>query len=158
MNIAIYAFLSLMLVVSWPFSAFGSGFSVDMQKIRFPDGRPFHSETADDLRKILSNENTLALESVLRALLERPDLGVEVMGFADKNECRPSDCRELSLRRAKVIFDWLKNNGVKASQLKGPKGESTDWPVDDAATESGREFNRRVQFEPFLVKRSLLPR
>ncbi|GMV27958.1 MAG: hypothetical protein AMXMBFR59_00830 [Rhodanobacteraceae bacterium] len=158
MNIATYTFFSVMLVVSWPFYAFGSDLSVDMQKVRFADGRPFHSEIADDLRKILSSEDTRALESVLRALLERPDLGVEVMGFADKNECRPSDCRELSLRRAKVIVDWLKSNGVKASQLKGPKGESTDWPVDDAVTNSGREFNRRVQFEPFLVKTPSLPR
>ena len=158
MNFAINVFIFLMLVSAWPSSALGNDLSVDMQKVRFPDGRPLHSETADDLRKVLSNDDTLALEGVLGTLLERPEIGVEVLGFADKNECHPTDCRELSLRRARVIFDWLKRNGVKASQLKGPKGESTDWPVDDAATKIGREFNRRVQFEPFLVEISSLPR
>jgi hypothetical protein len=122
--------------------------SVEFKRIYFQEGRPRRSESADS---VIDQEQTEVLRGLLEALQANPRIGAEIMGFADKQECLASDCHDLSLRRAKIVFDWFLNHGIPAAHLKGPLGESVDWPLDSGETVKGRALNRRVQLEPFVV-------
>ena len=124
--------------------------SIDFKRIYFQEGRPRLSEANSD--SSFDQKQREVLQGLLDALKANPMLGAEIIGFADKNECLSSECHELSLRRAKVVFDWFIRHGLPAAQLKGPLGESIDWPLDGGETAEGRALNRRVQLEPFPVQ------
>lgn len=141
----------MLLMVSLCFSGEAIPHSLELKRIYFPDGRPRKGESVDDLPEILDKKQLADLEQILEALKERPDIGVKVLGFADRNECAPSDCSDLSLRRAKAVLDWLLNHGLPSVQLRGSEGMSTAWPLYKDATEEERLFNRRVDFEPYLL-------
>lgn len=126
--------------------------TVEFARICFSPGRPSQLETSADMEELLDQEQMGGLLGSLRALKENPILGVKVVGYADKDECRPRECVQLSLRRAKIVFDWFFDHGVPVEQLRGPSGESTDWPLDSGETEDGRALNRRVQLEPYSLR------
>jgi hypothetical protein len=128
-------------------------YSVEFKRIYFPPGRPLQSESSPDIDKVLDQEQMNVLLDLHQTLKEDSTIGAEVMGFADKNECLPRECRKLSLRRAKMVFDWLLDHDIPLKQLRGPSGESIDWPLDDGETEDGRALNRRVQLEPYSLRR-----
>ncbi|WP_300620812.1 OmpA family protein [Dokdonella sp.] len=125
--------------------------SVDFKRVYFPEGKPGRDESSKDLAFILDDEQMKNLMQILAALKERPDLGAKVLGFADEKECSTSECPDLSLRRAKAVFDWLLGHGLPVRQIKGPEGLSTNWPLYGGATSRERRFNRRVDFEPFTI-------
>lgn len=121
-------------------------FSLEAEKIYFSEGRPGLSETYPDMESVVDQQ---VLSRLLKALQEHPSIGVDVTGFADEHESEPIDCRNLSLRRAKLVFDWLLDHGFSLTRLRGPLGESIDWPI--GRTEDERHFNRRVQLELHIV-------
>ena len=125
--------------------------SLEFKRITFPEKRPRENESRSDIEVILGGEQRKILNELLQALKENPIIGAKVVGFSDKHECKAAECDALSLRRARLVFDWFLKNGIPAAQLKGPKGESTEFPLDDGDTEDGRELNRRVQLEPYTV-------
>ena len=128
--------------------------SLDIKTIHFPEGKPLTAQTASDIDTVLDVEERRTLEAIRDALQQSPSLGVEVSGYADKNECSISECYTLSLRRARIILDWLSTHGVPEAQLKGPVGESVDFPLYEGATAEERSFNRRVHFEAYTVEES----
>lgn len=125
--------------------------SLEFKRINFPENRPGKNESYIDIDFVLDEKQRAALRDFASILIGNPTIGVRVVGFADKCECQAMECGELSLRRAKFVFDWLLENGVAARQLKGPDGESTYYPLDDGDTEQGKALNRRVQLEPHTV-------
>ncbi len=54
--------------------------------------------------------------------------------------------RELSEARARVVAEYLIENGVRASDAVLYRGVGADEPVADNRTEAGRRRNRRVEF------------
>lgn len=128
--------------------------TLEFRRLCFPPGRPLQSESSADMDEVLNQERMDAHLGSLLALKENPGIGAEVMGFADESECSPRECRRLSLRRAKIVFDWLRDHGVPAARLRGPSGESTGWPLDNGESEDGRAMNRRVQLEPYPLERA----
>ena len=80
-----------------------------------------------------------------------PDLIAEVAGHAD-SVGPDSYNQQLSLRRARAVYDYLIMNGVDASQLRGPNGYGEIYPIahnineDGSDNPKGRENNRRVEF------------
>lgn len=128
--------------------------SLEFKKIYFPEGRPYKSESSKDLSNILDKKQLDNLDQLLGALKARPDIGVKVLGFVDMNECNPSACPDLSSRRARIVFDWLLEHGLSSKQLKGPEGLSTAWPLYNDASKEERVFNRRVDFDPFMLTES----
>ena len=144
--------LSALLFAIFTFGAdFATSHSLEFKRIYFAEGRPKKTESSNDLSVILDRQQMENLQQILSALKERSDLGVKVLGFADKDECDASECSDLSSRRARAIFDWLLRHGLPAKQIKGPEGLSTNWPLYDGATNEERRFNRRVDFEPFTI-------
>lgn len=128
----------------------GNG-SLEYEPVYFPEGRPSQSEKHVDIVALLDETQRQILADLLASLKANPVIGVEIVGYADKNECSPTDCSTLSLLRAKLVFEWFAAHGVPTKQLRGPSSESTDYPADDSGTEEGRSFNRRVQLQPYTV-------
>lgn len=103
--------------------------SLEFKRIMFPEGRPRENESHTDIEVILGEGQRKVLEELLQALKENPIIGAKIVGFSDKHECKAAECGALSLRRARLVFDWLLKNGIPAAQLKGPEGESIAFPL-----------------------------
>jgi len=141
------SFMALALL----FPAGQASASLDPKRVYFPEGRPRPAETFVELESFLSPEEKQSLQDLRQALVANPMIGVEVRGNVDRHECEPSECYDLSVHRAKVVYDWLHSHGVRDEQLAGPVGESVNFQVDSGDTEEGRGFNRRIEFGAFVL-------
>lgn len=139
----------------------GSSSSVEFKRLEFRKGYPEMGEPVDVSLRKLDRDQLYVLNSVVTALNARHDFGVKVAGHADSNECTGLECRSLSERRALIAYKWLQLHGLALCQLKGPIGESIDFSADPTASASrsneDRQFNRRVQFNPFLTDGACSP-
>ncbi len=105
---------------------YGINFDVDKAAIR-PDAVP-------------------ALNQILGALTERPDLKVVIEGHTDSDASDEYNL-DLSGRRAEAVVSWLVDKGAKAANLTASgKGEAE--PIADNETSAGKASNRRVEVEP----------
>ena len=102
----------------------------------------FHSnkdeiKMSDDLRKYFVD---------LAFYLDRmPKTKVSITGHTDSNG-KSHRNKRLGQRRADFVLDLLKDNGIKADQLRAfSAGEKK--PLKSNSTESGRAENRRVEIE-----------
>jgi len=121
--------------------------SGDLEMIFFKAGRPTAKESITDSLSDTDSRQLDILEMNANILRNAPGVTVEIMGFADTHECSREGCYQLSLRRARSVYEWLISHGVPASQLKGPTGNGSDWPIDRSDTEEAHRYNRRVQFD-----------
>ncbi|MCA9580098.1 MAG: OmpA family protein, partial [Myxococcales bacterium] len=84
-------------------------------------------------------------------LLEHDEIEVlEIEGHADGSGSDAYN-RDLSLRRAEAIRDWLVEHGVDPERLRvAARGESA--PVEGNDDETGREQNRRARFRVVMER------
>lgn len=127
-----------------PQLANGSG---DLSPLFFKPGRPLARESVTDALADSASTQLGLLEDNAEVLRNTPDIAVEVMGFTDSHECAGQGCYQLSLRRARCVFEWLLAHGVSARKLKGPTGNGSGWPIDKSNSEEGWQYNRRVQLD-----------
>lgn len=100
--------------------------SFEFNRVEFKVGRPLVGDLlVDSLRAPASGQVRLLKENS-DALKETQGLGAEVIGFADEKECLESACTDLSMRRARYVYDWLVEQGVSRSRLKGPASGGAD--------------------------------
>lgn len=90
-----------------------------------------------------------ALDAVVVALQDNPGLRVEIGGYAS-SEGMETHNQGLSERRAKAVLDYLVSHGIAANRL-GSEGFSSSQPLQSNLTASGREANRRVEFDVWFV-------
>jgi OmpA-OmpF porin, OOP family len=130
-------------------------FDIEFKRVEFPVGTPNRLQAGVAAESLLDEEELGVLWELRAALVERHFLGATVTGYADAHECSDGECRELSLRRAALVLDWLQTHGVPSAQLRGPASESTDFPLNPGDTAEDRARNRRVQLLPFVVPGTL---
>lgn len=125
--------------------------SVEFSRVEFKSGRPLAGESIEEsVADFRVAERDL--KSIAESLKKIDKVGAEIVGFTDSRECSELKCQDLSLRRAKLIYEWLIRHGVPSLRLKGPTAGGAGWPIGDNKTKIGREVNRRVQFDLFLIK------
>jgi outer membrane protein OmpA-like peptidoglycan-associated protein len=83
------------------------------------------------------------LKELQAALTSTPSLRLRLIGHTDSTGTAAYN-RELSLRRAQSVMDWLVRAGIDPGRLE-VDGMGPDAPIADNATEAGRAQNRRVQ-------------
>ena len=105
---------------------YGVNFDVDSDRLR-PDSEP-------------------ALEQILDALGERPQLAVIVEGHTDSDASEAYNL-DLSQRRADSVAAWLMERGVAADRLTAV-GYGESQPIADNETAAGKAANRRVAIQP----------
>ncbi|WP_082638850.1 OmpA family protein [Lysobacter antibioticus] len=94
--------------------------SFEFNRVEFKVGRPLVDDLIVDVLREPSSEQIRLLKENSDALKETRGLGAEVIGFVDGKECVQAACLELSMRRATYVYDWLVEQGVPPSKLKGP--------------------------------------
>lgn len=105
---------------------YGVNFDVDSDAIR-PDAEP-------------------ALNQILRALTDRPDMAVVIEGHTDSDGTDQYNL-DLSGRRAEAVVAWLAAQGANADRLTA-SGRGEAEPIADNETSAGKASNRRVEVQP----------
>jgi outer membrane protein OmpA-like peptidoglycan-associated protein len=86
----------------------------------------------------------LELNKLIHFLNENKNLKIELRGHTD-NVGDEAHNLDLSLRRARAIYDYLIDHNIEASRLSY-QGLGETQPLGDNATEAGRQMNRRTEF------------
>jgi outer membrane protein OmpA-like peptidoglycan-associated protein len=85
------------------------------------------------------------LDEVAALLADNPQIEVlQVEGHTDATGGAPRN-RQLSQQRAESVRTYLTGKGIAKSRLVA-KGFGPDKPIDSNDTDTGREANRRVEF------------
>lgn len=83
------------------------------------------------------------LEQLTQLLKENPQLKIETRGHTDNTGLEEYNMT-LSTNRAKSVFQYLINQGIKEWRLSY-KGYGSTVPIADNSTEKGRSKNRRTE-------------
>ena len=141
----------LLTMTLLPALNFAFASTVQLGNVDFKAGHPVSGESLIEATSYTQDVLVQVLETNARALKEIPQLGAEIAGFSDSHECAGRACSELSLRRARQVYEWLIEHGVPASKLKGPVADGNNFPLDESESEEARQLNRRVQFNLFRI-------
>lgn len=116
------------------------------------------SQTADSLRIIrlnyvnfetgsdqLTANSRYELDNLVEVMKANAQMSIEISGHTD-NTGEPTENQTLSEARANAVYNYLTQNGVRASRLTAI-GYGQTRPVDSNETEEGRAMNRRTEFK-----------
>jgi len=118
---------------------------IDLRGIEFQAGMPTPASTLEDSVPAPATKSLEILQEAADTLRSYPNLTISIVGFTDNRECvGAAACTELSLRRARMVYEWLIINGVLSSQITSIQGLG-DEPVDTNDGEGGRQRNRHVE-------------
>jgi outer membrane protein OmpA-like peptidoglycan-associated protein len=92
---------------------------------------------------VLQPQSRTVLNEVAHSLLAYPDVTIEIRGHTDDVGSRQAN-RELSLRRATAVKDYLVQAGIGADRITSI-GYGEDYPIAPNDTPEGRAQNRRVE-------------
>lgn len=93
---------------------------------------------------VLQESSYPALDEIVQALKDNKTFRVQVDGYAS-SEGDDDRNQELSEKRAEAVLDYLAGHGIARSRLTS-KGFSSSNPRQNNVTQTGREANRRVEF------------
>jgi len=93
----------------------------------------------------LKKESEIELNKLVGLLRKNPRLCIEISGHTD-NVGGLEHNKTLSTNRAKTVFDYLVQHGIKPERLKYA-GYAYSKPIADNNTASGRALNRRTEFK-----------
>ncbi len=114
------------------FNPLQEGMSVVLNNIRF-----------DFDSYILLESSEAELNTFYQFLTSNPDLRFRIDGHTDNIGTEEYN-NNLSLKRAKSVYDWLVNKGIQASRMQY-KGFGKSQPLIDSNDEKARSVNRRVE-------------
>ncbi|MDO5760559.1 MAG: OmpA family protein, partial [Bacteroidota bacterium] len=96
-------------------------------------------------KSVLLPQSYVELHNLINLLNKHPNMKIELSGHTD-NKGKDKYNMELSLNRAKAVYDYLILAGIDKKRLKY-KGYGAKQPIADNKTEEGRAKNRRVEFK-----------
>jgi OOP family OmpA-OmpF porin len=87
----------------------------------------------------------VVLDKAVKVMTDYPDVRFEISGHTD-NRGTAEYNRDLSLRRAQAVKDYIVGKGIATERLT-VAGFGFDRPLDDNQTAAGRAKNRRTEFK-----------
>ncbi|MEM1325355.1 MAG: OmpA family protein [Bacteroidota bacterium] len=93
----------------------------------------------------LLTQSLTELERLYQLLTDQPNLSIQINGHTD-DVGSEEDNQQLSEGRAKAVYDYLIEKGITKSRLNY-KGFGESKPIASNDTKSGRQQNRRTEFE-----------
>jgi len=94
----------------------------------------------------LRSEAKAGLDEVIKVLKEKPDVEIELSGFADEVGTEKYNM-ELSEKRAKEARKYLIDNGIAPERIVTVQWFGKSRPIAPNTTEEGRAKNRRVEIK-----------
>ena len=82
------------------------------------------------------------LDKVLKVMKDYPETKWKIEGHTDNTGSQKLN-KELSINRAKSVYNYFVNNGISPARLSY-NGYGSDYPIADNSTETGKALNRRV--------------
>jgi OOP family OmpA-OmpF porin len=120
---------------------------IDFRGVEFQEGRPTSALVLEDSVKPPTEQSFAVLKEAADTLRRYPELKIRIIGFTDDQECSgTTQCRELSKRRATLVYEWLLTHGTLSTQVLAVEGVG-DQPIDFNDFEAGRQRNRRVEIQ-----------
>jgi len=121
---------------------------------------PIEMEAVFHLRNIyfdfnsdrLRPESIPELERLLRLLQQNPNIRIRFSGHTD-NIGGDKYNQQLSERRARAVYTWLRERGVHPIQMEYI-GYGKTRPIASNATEEGRSLNRRIEMEIVGIRKA----
>ena len=113
--------------------------STAQQEVRFKTGSA----------RLVESSKTI-LDKVADLMERYPNYRLDLKGYTD-NVGRASTNQDLSERRAKACFDYLKEKSIAIERMDY-RGFGEAEPIGDNKTAIGREMNRRVEFHLTFMK------
>lgn len=99
----------------------------------------------DTGKSTLRKESNTELDRLVKLMKDVPSLKIEISGHTD-NTGSASLNNSLSQDRAQAVVTYLTSKGVAASRMTA-KGYGSTKPIASNDTSSGRQENRRTEFE-----------
>ena len=96
-------------------------------------------------KSILKNESHIELDKLVAYLSSNQNLKIEIGGHTD-NQGNDDYNMNLSLQRAKSVYNYLISKGISADRMSY-KGYGETKPIATNDTEEGRQLNRRTEFK-----------
>ncbi|MFN3316936.1 MAG: OmpA family protein, partial [Raineya sp.] len=93
----------------------------------------------------LREKSKAELNELIRFMQENPQVRGEISGHTDNVGDKKAN-QELSLKRAKSVYDYLLQGGIDAKRLTY-KGYGETQPTAPNDTEENRQLNRRIEFK-----------
>lgn len=90
-------------------------------------------------------ESSNALQALLKAMEDNPNLFIEIIGYTD-NIGKEEKNTLLSENRAIAVANYLIENGISEQRIK-KAGFGSSNPIGDNSTEAGRALNRRIEIK-----------
>jgi hypothetical protein len=121
----------------------------DLRSLVFLSGRPSGGE---GLFSALAEpeEAEKALHENLDMISRSNSLRFRAVGWTDDLECSAHDCTELSLRRARLVTDWLREHGVPGERISSPLAGGKYFGEAYRPSEAERTVARRVDIESVM--------
>jgi outer membrane protein OmpA-like peptidoglycan-associated protein len=121
---------------------------------------PIEMEAVFQLRNIyfdfnsdkLRPESVPELERLLRLLQQNPNIRIRFSGHTD-NIGGDKYNQQLSERRARAVYNWLRERGIHPIQMEYI-GYGKTRPIASNATEEGRSLNRRIEMEVVGIRKA----
>ncbi len=95
---------------------------------------------------VITTASYKLLNDVVGVLKSYPEMNLSIEGHTD-NVGDAKNNQKLSEKRAKSCLDYLVKKGISADRLKS-SGYGSSKPVGDNSTKTGRQSNRRTEFNP----------
>jgi outer membrane protein OmpA-like peptidoglycan-associated protein len=99
----------------------------------------------------LKKESEIELKKLINLLQKNPGLCIEISGHTD-NVGGLEHNKSLSTNRAKTVYEYLIQHGIKAERLKYA-GYAYSKPLADNNTAEGRALNRRTEFKVLAINK-----
>lgn len=96
-------------------------------------------------KSVLLPQSYVELHNLVNLLEKYPKMKIEIAGHTD-NKGKDRYNEELSLNRAKAVYDYLLMCNIDKKRLKY-RGYGAKQPIADNKTDEGRAKNRRVEFK-----------
>jgi outer membrane protein OmpA-like peptidoglycan-associated protein len=118
--------------------------NVDLKKIEVGQTYQLNNILYKTNSSVLDSSSMLVLQDFAQFLRERPKVNIAIHGHTD-TEGNATANLNLSMQRAKTVYDFLINVGIQANRLTY-KGFGQSQPKANNDTEQGRMLNRRTEF------------
>lgn len=119
--------------------------NVGMKKIKVGESVVLKNVFFETAKFDLKDKSRVELDKLTSFLEKNSKMTIELSGHTDNVGDKKMN-QVLSENRAKAVFDYLVNKGIKAERLT-TKGYGDTLPIADNNTEDGRAENRRTEFK-----------
>jgi len=119
--------------------------TIELKNIKIGSKIALRNIFFDTGKSTLRPESNSELDRLVKLMKDVPGLKIELSGHTDNTGSAQGNVK-LSQARAQAVVDYLKSKGINGSRMVA-KGYGSSKPIATNDTASGRQENRRTEFE-----------